>query len=156
MSGHSKWSTIKRKKEKTDSQRAKIFTKIGREISVAVKEGGPDPAVNGKLRDLISTAGFNDQYYTATNSSYKLPYDTYNPKDSQPQSQIELIQKNGELVELSEVSTLVASITGREAGDKRFFFPKEMLVQQDDIEIFQPIYDEFQQYIQNNHIVQPS
>ena len=108
-----------------------------------------------KLRDLISTAGFNDQYYTATNSSYKLPYDTYNPKDSQPQSQIELIQKNGELVELSEVSTLVASITGREAGDKRFFFPKEMLVQQDDIEIFQPIYDEFQQYIQNNHIVQP-
>ena len=42
MSGHSKWSTIKRKKEKTDSQRAKIFTKIGREISVAVKEGGPD------------------------------------------------------------------------------------------------------------------
>ena len=60
MSGHSKWSTIKRKKEKTDSQRAKIFTKIGREISVAVKEGGPDPAVNGKLRDLISKAKANN------------------------------------------------------------------------------------------------
>ena len=60
MSGHSKWSTIKRKKEKTDSQRAKIFTKIGREISVAVKEGGPDPAVNGKLRDLISKAKSNN------------------------------------------------------------------------------------------------
>ena len=57
---------------------------------------------------------------------------------------------------MSAVSTLVASITGREAGDKRFFFPKEMLVQQNDIEIFQPIYDEFQQYIQNNHIVQPT
>lgn len=108
-----------------------------------------------KLRDLISTAGFNDHYYTATNSSYKLPYDTYNPRDSQPQSQIELIQPNGELIELSQVSTLVASIAGKEAGDEQFFFPKEMLVQHDNIEIFQPIYDEFQQYIQNNHIVAP-
>ena len=49
MSGHSKWSTIKRKKEKTDNQRAKVFTKIGREIAVAVKEGGADPTVNSKL-----------------------------------------------------------------------------------------------------------
>ncbi|MEG1180329.1 MAG: YebC/PmpR family DNA-binding transcriptional regulator, partial [Oscillospiraceae bacterium] len=53
MSGHSKWSTIKRKKEKTDSQRAKIFTKIGREIAVAVKTGGPDPTANSKLKDII-------------------------------------------------------------------------------------------------------
>lgn len=109
-----------------------------------------------KLRELISTAGFNDQYYTATNSSYKLPYDTYNPQDSKPQSQIELIQPNGELVELSEVSTLVASIAGKEAGDERFFFPKEMLADHQDIEIFQPIYEEFQRYIQNNHICDPS
>ena len=56
MAGHSKWSTIKRKKEKTDAQRAKIFTKMGREISVAVREGGGDPAANGKLRDLIAKA----------------------------------------------------------------------------------------------------
>ncbi len=56
MSGHSKWNNIKKKKEKTDGQKAKIFTKIGREISVAVKEGGPDPASNGKLRDLIAKA----------------------------------------------------------------------------------------------------
>ncbi len=56
MSGHSKWSTIKRKKEKTDGQRAKIFTKIGREISVCVRIGGPDPANNSKLKDLISKA----------------------------------------------------------------------------------------------------
>lgn len=56
MSGHSKWSTIKRKKEKTDAQRAKIFTKMAREISVAVKEGGADPATNGKLRDIIAKA----------------------------------------------------------------------------------------------------
>ena len=55
MSGHSKWN-IKRKKEKTDAQKAKIFTKVGREIAVAVKSGGADPAVNGKLRDLIAKA----------------------------------------------------------------------------------------------------
>ncbi len=56
MSGHSKWSTIKRKKEKTDNVRAKVFTKIGREIAVAVKSGGPDPAGNSKLKDVIAKA----------------------------------------------------------------------------------------------------
>ena len=60
MSGHSKWSTIKRKKEKTDGQRAKIFTKIGREIGVAVREGGPDPSSNSKLRDVIAKAKANN------------------------------------------------------------------------------------------------
>ena len=56
MSGHNKWSTIKHKKEKTDAQRGKIFTKIGREIVIAVREGGPDPNTNGKLRDVIAKA----------------------------------------------------------------------------------------------------
>ncbi len=60
MSGHSKWSTIKRKKEKTDGARAKIFTKIGREIGVAVKNGGPDPSVNTKLKDVIAKAKANN------------------------------------------------------------------------------------------------
>ena len=57
MSGHSKWNNIKRKKEKTDGQRAKIFTKIARELAVAVKEGGSaDPASNSKLKDVIAKA----------------------------------------------------------------------------------------------------
>ncbi len=56
MSGHSKWSNIKHKKEKTDAQRAKVFTKIGKEIAMAVKAGGPDPNANSKLRDLIAKA----------------------------------------------------------------------------------------------------
>lgn len=60
MSGHSKWSTIKRKKEKTDNARAKVFTKIGREIAVAVKAGGPDPAANSKLKDIIAKAKTNN------------------------------------------------------------------------------------------------
>ena len=60
MAGHSKWNNIKRKKEKTDSARAKVFTKIGREISVAVKSGGADPAANAKLRDAIAKAKQNN------------------------------------------------------------------------------------------------
>lgn len=60
MSGHSKWNNIKRKKEKTDGQRAKIFTKIGREMAVVVREGGADPNSNGKLRDLIAKAKANN------------------------------------------------------------------------------------------------
>lgn len=60
MSGHSKWNNIKRKKEAADGAKAKVFTRIGREISVCVKEGGPDPASNSKLRDLISKAKANN------------------------------------------------------------------------------------------------
>ncbi len=60
MSGHSKWNNIKRKKEATDAAKAKIFTKIGREITVCVKEGGPDPNNNAKLRDLIAKAKSNN------------------------------------------------------------------------------------------------
>ncbi len=61
MSGHSKWNNIKRKKEKTDGQKAKIFTKMGREIAVAVKEGGSaDPSSNSKLKDAIAKAKANN------------------------------------------------------------------------------------------------
>ncbi len=60
MSGHSKWANIKHKKEKTDAQKAKVFTKIGKEISIAVKEGGGDPNSNSKLRDLIQKAKSNN------------------------------------------------------------------------------------------------
>lgn len=60
MSGHSKWNNIKRKKEKTDAQKAKIFTKIGREMSIIVREGGPDPNANARLRDCIAKAKANN------------------------------------------------------------------------------------------------
>lgn len=56
MSGHSKWNNIKRKKEKTDAAKAKIFTKMGREISVIVKTGGANPNENSKLKDAIAKA----------------------------------------------------------------------------------------------------
>lgn len=60
MAGHSKWANIKHKKERTDAKRGKIFTKIGREIAVAVKEGGPDPSSNSKLKDVIAKAKANN------------------------------------------------------------------------------------------------
>lgn len=60
MSGHSKWNNIKHKKEKADAAKAKIFTKIGKEMAVAIKVGGPDPNNNSKLRDLIAKAKANN------------------------------------------------------------------------------------------------
>ena len=60
MSGHSKFANIKHKKEKNDAAKGKVFTIIGREIAVAVKEGGPDPENNSKLRDCIAKAKANN------------------------------------------------------------------------------------------------
>lgn len=60
MSGHSKWSTIKNKKGKADAARGKIFTKIGREIAIAVRDGGSNPDANSKLRDIIAKAKANN------------------------------------------------------------------------------------------------
>ncbi len=60
MAGHSKWSNIKHKKGKADAARGAIFTKIGREIAMAVREGGSDPALNSRLRDVIAKARSNN------------------------------------------------------------------------------------------------
>ena len=60
MSGHSKWHNIQAKKGKTDAARGKIFTKIGREIAIAVREGGANPESNSKLRDIIAKAKSNN------------------------------------------------------------------------------------------------
>jgi len=60
MSGHSKWHNIQQKKGKTDAARANVFTKIGRELAVAVKEGGPDPNSNSKLAQVIAKAKDNN------------------------------------------------------------------------------------------------
>ncbi len=91
MSGHSKWANIKHKKEKTDAQKAKVFTKIGKEISIAVKEGGGDPNSNSKLRDLIQKAKANNvpndnidriikKSLGATGESYEeIVYEGYGP-----------------------------------------------------------------------------
>ena len=76
MSGHSKFANIKHKKEKNDAAKGKIFTMIGRELAVAVKEGGPDPANNFKLAQVVAKAKANnmpndtDRKSTRLNSSH--------------------------------------------------------------------------------------
>jgi YebC/PmpR family DNA-binding regulatory protein len=71
VSGHSKFANIKHKKEKTDAQKGRIFTKIGRELAIAVKEGGSDPASNSKLRDAIAKAKANNMPMDNINRSIK-------------------------------------------------------------------------------------
>jgi YebC/PmpR family DNA-binding regulatory protein len=71
MSGHSKWHNIKNAKEKSDAQKGKIFTKIGRELAVAVKLGGGDPATNNKLKDIIAKARQSNMSNEAISRSIK-------------------------------------------------------------------------------------
>ena len=71
MAGHSKWSNIKRRKGAVDAKRAKIFTKIGREIQVAVRAGGPDPEINSRLKDVIAKARANNMPNDNINRSIK-------------------------------------------------------------------------------------
>ena len=71
MSGHSKWHNIQAKKGKADAQRGRIFTKLGREILVAVKQGGPDPESNSKLRDVISKCKANNMPNDTIKNSIK-------------------------------------------------------------------------------------
>lgn len=105
------------------------------------------------LRKLVADAGFDSEYYTATNDSFDLPYDTYSPSQNKHRTQIELMQKDGLLIELSQVSNLVAAISGKVSGDERFFFPKEMKSSEQQLELFSPIYSEFQSYLKNDTLI---
>ncbi|GBG94347.1 HD superfamily phosphohydrolase [Ligilactobacillus salitolerans] len=108
------------------------------------------------LESLINQAGYPPEYYMDTNDSYDLPYDAYDPSASKPRTQIELSQEDGSLVELSAVSPLVKSITGKVSGDNRLFFPREMLAMTDQNDLFAPVYAKFKQYIHNGAVVKPS
>lgn len=104
-----------------------------------------------KLQKLIEQAGFNPKYYTDTNSAFDEPYDAYKPSGKNAHSPIEIMQEDGSLIELSEVSPLVKSLNGTLQGDERFFFPKTMIQHSNkQPQLFDPIYQEFQQYIKNN------
>ena len=71
MAGHSKFANIKHKKEKNDAKRGKLFTKIGRELMVAVKAGGPDPDTNSKLKEVIAKAKANNMATDTINRNIK-------------------------------------------------------------------------------------
>lgn len=120
MSGHSKWNNIKRKKEKTDGQKAKIFTKIGREIAVAVKEGGGgDPASNSKLKDIIAKAKANNVPNDNIDRIIKKAV------GDGSQDNYEAIQYEG--YGPSGIAVIVETLTdnrNRTAGDLRHYFDK--------------------------------
>lgn len=119
MSGHSKWNNIKHKKEKSDAQKAKIFTKMGREIAVAAKAGGADPEVNGRLKDAIAKA-----------RSYNMPNDNIQrvikkAAGDQNTDNYEDIVYEGYGV--GGVAVIVETLTdnrNRTAGDLRHYFDK--------------------------------
>ncbi len=87
-------------------------------------------------------------YYTAIHKNFDLPYDIYRPESENPRTQIEILQKNGELAELSSLSPIVQSLAGSRHGDNRFYFPKEML---DQNSIFASITQQFLHLIENDH-----
>ena len=119
MSGHSKWKNIMHKKEKSDAQRAKIFTKIGREMSVVVREGGPDPASNSKLADLIAKAKSNNVPNENIERIIK------KAAGSQEKNDYETIFYEG--YGPSGVAVIVETLTenrNRTAGDLRHYFDK--------------------------------
>ncbi|MGN1098236.1 MAG: YebC/PmpR family DNA-binding transcriptional regulator [Clostridia bacterium] len=119
MSGHSKWNNIKNKKEKSDAQRAKIFTKLGRELAVIVKQGGPNPDTNGKLKDAIAKARANN-----------MPNDNINrciAKAAGEGSGDDYEEITYEGYGPSGVALIVETLTNnrnRTAGDMRHYFDK--------------------------------
>ncbi|MEE5988474.1 HD domain-containing protein [Ligilactobacillus equi] len=126
---------------------------LDRQPFKSVKTSMETQALLPELRQLVTDAGFDPLYYTAVNDSFDLPYDVYNPRKDKKPTQIRLRQKDGSTAELSQQSALVKAITGRQSGDERFFFPKEMLAQNQNLDIFMPVYLEFAQHIKNDHIV---
>lgn len=119
MSGHSKWANIKIKKGKADAARGSIFTKIGREIAVAVKAGGPDPANNSKLRDVIAKAKQNNMPNDTINRSIK--------KASGEQDGVSYESITYEGYGAGGVAVIVETLTdnrNRTAGDVRHLFDK--------------------------------
>ncbi|MBO7156240.1 MAG: YebC/PmpR family DNA-binding transcriptional regulator [Clostridia bacterium] len=119
MSGHSKWANIKIKKGKTDAARGSIFTKIGREIAVAVKAGGPDPSLNSKLRDVIAKAKQNNMPNDTINRSIK--------KASGELGSVNYEEMTYEGYGAGGVAVIVETLTdnkNRTAGDVRHLFDK--------------------------------
>ncbi|MGO3732120.1 MAG: HD domain-containing protein [Vagococcus sp.] len=110
------------------------------------------------LREHIEKVGFDVKNYSAINSSYDLPYDFYHPAENKHRTQIELMQADGALIELSQASDLVAALAGETKGDRRFYFPKEMLAskENDPYTLFEEEIVSFNKQIHNGAIINDS
>ena len=100
---------------------------INRKLLKSVKFDKKDEDKLYHLQDIVAECGFDPNYYTMVNSNFDLPYDFYRPDSDKPRTQIEILQKDGSLIELSEASPIVASLAGTIHGNSRFYFPKIML-----------------------------
>ncbi len=105
-----------------------------------------------QMKNIIEEVGYPTQYYTAINSSYDLPYDFYRPEAISHRTQIELLEPDGTLIELSQISPLVAALAGQGQKDERFYFPKEMLKCEEQSQLFEKKYQAFQDFILNGKI----
>ena len=119
MSGHSKWATIKRKKGAIDAKRGKIFTKISRELMVAVKEGGPDPDSNSKLRDVIAKAKANNMHNDNIQRSIKKASGEGNANDY-----FEMVYEGYGPCGIAVIVETLTDNKNRTAGDLRHYFDK--------------------------------
>ena len=99
------------------------------------------------MRDLVGQVGFDPDYYTAIHRNFDLPYDFYRPDVEKPRTQIEILQKDSSLAELSSLSPIVHSLAGTRQGDNRFYFPKEMLPETG---LFSEKNQTFMHYIKND------
>lgn len=108
-----------------------------------------------ELQSLIQRMGYNPDYYTSTNNSFDLPYDLYRPGQISSRTQIEFIQKNGQMIELSEASAIVSSLTGQVRGDQRLYFPREIThgFSGSGVNLFDNLAEEFRSYIENEAII---
>lgn len=102
------------------------------------------------LQKLVAAIGYDPDYYTAEHKNFDLPYDIYRPEKENPRTQIELLQKDGNLKELSQESDLVKALTGTVHGDSRFYFPAEMLATDD---LFSSEKEEFLGHINNDRLL---
>lgn len=105
------------------------------------------------LVELVKSVGFDPDYYTGIHVNFDLPYDIYRPEKKEPRTEINMIQKDGLVVELSTISPIVKTLTGTIYGDRRFYFPKEML---SDDDLFAHTKKEFMSYISNDHFISPN
>jgi len=106
-----------------------------------------------RLKELVEEVGFDPEYYTGIHVNFDLPYDIYRPDLKHSRTQIEMIQKDGSLIELSQLSAIVKTLTGTTYGDRRFYFPKEMFDLDD---LFANSKEEFISYISNEHFTFPN
>ncbi|MBW9329851.1 HD domain-containing protein [Lactococcus raffinolactis] len=123
---------------------------INRKLAKSIKYDSADEKDLDILRQIIEKIGFDTDYYTAVHSNFDLPYDLYRPELQNPRTQIEIMQKDGTLTELSELSSLVKSLTGTTHGDNRFYFPRDILSPDT---LFKTEQETFVSYIRNDHFL---